>query len=211
MVFSCPLWSQKHLGTENGDWRYWGGDEKSTRYSPLDQIDAGNVGDLEIGWRWKAANFGPAPDYIYRTTPIKVGDKLFTVAGSRRAVVAIDPETGETLWMYRMKDNPRWAESSRQSYGKGVAHAKVEGRDVIFLITPGFWLVALDPETGIPLPYFGINGVVDLMLVWALSGGLRKRSTGLGRHHFLGSTDRGQRRGGRRKLPRTGLPARQPQ
>ncbi len=164
LAFSAPLWPQKHPGTENGEWRYWGGDEKSTRYAPLEQINAGNFADLEIAWRWKAANFGPAPDFIYRATPIKVGDKLFTVAGSRRAVVAIDPATGETLWMYRMKSNPRWEESSRQSYGKGVAHAKVDGRDVIYLITPGFWLVALDPETGIPLPYFGINGVVDLML-----------------------------------------------
>ena len=161
---SAPLFSQPYRGTEDGQWRYWGGDERSTRYSPLDQINADNVADLEVAWRWKAANFGPAPDFIYRATPIKVGDKLFTVAGSRRAVTAIDPKTGETLWMYRMKDNPRWEESSRQSYGKGVAHAKVDGRDVIFLITPGFWLVALDSETGIPLSYFGINGVVDLML-----------------------------------------------
>ncbi len=164
LAASVPALSQQYRGTEDGQWRYWGGDEKSTRYSPLDQIKAENVADLEVAWRWKAANYGPAPDFIYRATPIKVGDKLFTVAGSRRAVVAIDPATGETLWMYRMKENPRWAESSRQSYGKGVAHAKVEGRDVIFLITPGFWLVALDAETGHPIPYFGIQGVVDLML-----------------------------------------------
>lgn len=158
-----PMLSQ-YRGTESGEWRYWGGDERSSRYSPLDQINASNVSKLEVAWRWKAANYGPEPDFIYRATPIKVGNKLFTVAGSRRAVVAIDPGTGETLWMYRMKETDRWAESSRQSYGKGVAHAKVDGRDVIYTIDPGYYLVALDAETGIPLPYFGINGVVDLML-----------------------------------------------
>lgn len=159
-----PVFAQEGLGTEKGEWRYWGADERSSRYSPLDQINAENFGNLEVAWRWKAANFGPVPDYIYRATPIKVGDKLFAVAGKRRAVVAIDPATGETLWMYRMKPSFRWSESSRQSYGKGVAYAKVDGRGVIYTIDPGYWLVALDAETGIPLPYFGINGVVDLML-----------------------------------------------
>jgi quinoprotein glucose dehydrogenase len=158
--FSPPM----NIGTENGEWRFWGGDEKSTRYSPLDQINESNVAKLQVAWRWKAANYGPEPDFIYRATPLKVGDKLFTVAGSRRAVVAIDPATGETLWMYRMKPTLRWEESSRQSYGKGVVHAKVDGRDVIYTIDPGYYLVALDAETGQPLPYFGINGVVDLML-----------------------------------------------
>ncbi len=90
--------SAQRTGTENGEWRYWGGDEGSSRYAPLDQIDATNAADLEVVWRWKAANYGPEPDYIYRATPLKVGDRLYTVAGQRRTVVAIDPATGETLW-----------------------------------------------------------------------------------------------------------------
>jgi len=150
--------------TSYGEWRYWGGDERSSRYSSLDQINAGNVTELEIAWRWKSANFGPTPDFIYRATPIYVKGKLYTVAGQRRAVVAIDPGTGETLWMWRMKDNPRWRASTRKNYGKGVAYAEVNGRDVIYVITPGYYLVALDAETGRPLPYFGLNGIIDLHL-----------------------------------------------
>ena len=46
-----PILAQEGLGTENGEWRYWGADERSSRYSPLDQINAGNVSDLEIVWR----------------------------------------------------------------------------------------------------------------------------------------------------------------
>ncbi|MBW3534902.1 MAG: PQQ-binding-like beta-propeller repeat protein, partial [Gemmatimonadetes bacterium] len=147
-----------------GEWRYWGGDERSSRYTPLDQIDAGNFENLEVVWRWKAANYGPSPDYIYRATPIYVKGRLYTVAGQRRAVVAIDPGTGETLWMWRMKPNPRWEASTRKNYGKGVAYAEVNGRDVIYVITPGYYLVALDAHTGLPIPAFGINGVVDLHL-----------------------------------------------
>ncbi|MGD2069501.1 MAG: PQQ-binding-like beta-propeller repeat protein [Gemmatimonadota bacterium] len=147
-----------------GEWRYWGRDAGSTRYSPLEQIDASNVADLEWAWRWKAANYGPEPDFIYRSTPLYVNGRLYTVAGQRRAVLAIDPATGETLWMWRMKDNARWRASTRKNYGKGVAWAEVDGRDVIYVITPGYYLVALDADTGRPLPHFGINGVVDLHL-----------------------------------------------
>ncbi len=165
LVLAAPAMAQPgHSGTENGEWRYWGGDEFSSRYSPLDQINAENFGDLEVAWRWKSANYGPTPDTIYRATPIYVKGKLYTVAGKRRTVVCIDPATGETLWMWRPKPNPRWEHSSRKNYGKGVAYAEVEGRGVIYVLTTGFYLVALDPDTGIPIPHFGMNGIVDCQL-----------------------------------------------
>lgn len=153
-----------HDGTANGEWRYWGGDEASSRYSPLDQIDAENFDNLEIAWRWKADNYGPDVDYILRATPLYVKGKLYAVAGQRRTVVSIDPATGETLWMWRMKDNPRWQKSTRKNYGKGVAYADVDGRDVIYVITPGYYMAALDADSGQPIPGFGINGMVDLHL-----------------------------------------------
>ena len=152
------------LGTENGEWRYWGGDEHSNRYSPLDQVDATNVGKLEVAWRWYAANYGPEPDFIYRGTPIKVGNRLYAVAGQRRAVVAIDAGTGETLWMWRMREEERWQASTRKNYGKGVAYANVEGRGTVFVLTPSYHMAALDAETGHLLPFFGLGGIVDLHL-----------------------------------------------
>jgi quinoprotein glucose dehydrogenase len=163
LLLALPA-SAQMTGTEGGEWRYWGADEASSRYTPADQINRENAGELEIQWRWWAANYGPEVDYIYRGTPIKVGDRLYTVAGSRRAVVSIDATTGETLWMWRMRDNPRWEASTRKNYGKGVAHARLDGRDVIYVITPGYYLAALDAETGQPIPYFGLNGIVDLHL-----------------------------------------------
>jgi len=111
-----------NAGTAGGEWRYWGGDAASSRYSPADQVTAENVADLEVAWRWYGANYGPEPGNVYRATPLKVGDRLYTVAGHRRTVVALDAGTGETLWMWRMRENPRWAASTRQDYGKGVAY-----------------------------------------------------------------------------------------
>ena len=88
-------------GTPFGEWRYWGADAWSTRYSPLDQIDAENFDGLEQAWLWRGDNFGPSPDYILRSTPIYADGRLFTVAGQSRTVSALDPATGEVLWMFR--------------------------------------------------------------------------------------------------------------
>ena len=146
------------------EWTHWGGNAGQARFAPLDQVNADNFEELETAWTWSANNFGPRAQYIYRATPIYVNGTLYTVAGERRTAVAIDPETGETLWMWRMRENPRWEASTRKNYGKGVAYANVDGRDTIFLITPGYYMVALDAETGQPVPHFGMNGIVDLHL-----------------------------------------------
>src|SRR5690606_18546703 len=118
-------------GTENGQWRYLGGDSAHTRYSPADQIDKDNFGDPEEAWIWDGASFNAQSG---RSTPSYVNGRLYTVAGPRRHVVAIDPETGETLWSYREPNTARWEYSMRQDYGKGVAYAEVDGRGVIYII-----------------------------------------------------------------------------
>jgi glucose dehydrogenase len=142
-------------GNPHGEWRYWGADAGSTRYSGLDQIDASNFEDLQLAWLWRGDNFGPEPDFILRATPIYVDGILYTVAGRRRTVAAIDPATGETLWTFREPHTGRWESSPRQNYGRGVAYAEIDGRGVIYLVTPGFFLHALDAKTGLPIEGFG--------------------------------------------------------
>src|SRR5262245_13016682 len=114
--------AQAQQGTKDGEWPYYGGDFGSTRYSPLDQIDGTNAGKLEIAWRWEARNLGPRPDFNFRATPIMVGGVLYTTAGSRRAAVAIDAATGETLWIYRFDEGDRGKTAPRQTSGRGVSY-----------------------------------------------------------------------------------------
>ena len=160
LVSASPLYAQDR-GTPFGEWRYWGADAWSTRYSPLQQIDAETFGDLEQAWLWRGDNFGPSPDYILRSTPIYADGRLFTVAGQSRTVSALDPATGEVLWMYREPHTTRWERSSRKSHGKGVAYSEVDGRGVIYLVTPAFFLHALDAATGLPLQGFGAAVPLD--------------------------------------------------
>ncbi|RLA23523.1 MAG: pyrroloquinoline quinone-dependent dehydrogenase, partial [Gammaproteobacteria bacterium] len=156
-------------GTKDGEWHFLGGDSAHTRYSPVDQINADNFGDLEEAWVWDGASFNAASG---RSTPSYIDGILYTVAGPRRHVVAIDPASGETIWSYREPNTRRWEYSMRQDYGKGVAYAEVDGRGVIYIISPAFFLTALDAKTGQPLEGFGQpvpvdgfpqTGVVDLL------------------------------------------------
>ena len=149
-------------GTQDGAWRYYAGDAASTRYSPLDQITRDNVAELEIAWRWKTHNFGARPETNYRGTPIMVNGVLYATAGYRRAAVAIDAATGETLWTYRLDEGERGENAPRRNSGRGVAYW-TDGVDArIILITPGYQMVSLDAASGVPDPRFGRGGIVDL-------------------------------------------------
>src|SRR5690606_34050557 len=122
---------------------------------PPDQINAENFTQLEVAWVHRGDNFGPRPDNSPRAVPIYVDGKLITVSGYRRTVVAIDPATGENLRMFREPYTPRWEESARQNWGNGVAYAEVDGRGVIYMTSPGYFLHLLDADTGRPLEGFG--------------------------------------------------------
>ena len=146
-----------------GEWTQHRSDQASTNYSPLDQINRDNAKQLKIVWRWKTDNFGPTPEFNYEATPLMVKGILYTTAGSRRAVAAINAMTGETLWTYRLDEGERTAYAPRQNAGRGVAYWKNgKDHDRVLYVTPAYQLVALDATTGIPVSSFGINGVVDL-------------------------------------------------
>ncbi|MCH7892447.1 MAG: PQQ-binding-like beta-propeller repeat protein [Gemmatimonadetes bacterium] len=153
MVLSVPMAGMAQgPGTEDGQWTYLGGDAWHTRYTTADQINASNFEDLEVAWRWNAASFGPSTP---RATPTYVDGKLITVTGERRAMIALDPATGELLWSFTEPNTGRYEYSMRYSYGKGIAYGERDGRGVAFISTPGFFLHALDVVTGEPLANWG--------------------------------------------------------
>ena len=156
-----PATSPIVRGNVPGEWRYWAADAFSTRYSPLDQINAQNFNSLQMAWQWDAGTFGP--DEYYRTTPLYANGRLFTVATTRRSSMAINPETGETLWMYRLEEGIRWQKAPRQFAGRGPSYWTDGREERLVVVTPGYHMVSLDAKTGRPDPRFGKNGVVDLM------------------------------------------------
>jgi quinoprotein glucose dehydrogenase len=148
-------------GAANGEWPHWGADLGNSKYSPLDQINRDNVKTLRIAWRWKSDNFGPRPQNNMEATPLMVGGVLYTTAGFRPNVVAIDAATGETLWTYRIDEGERGDRAPR-SVSRGVEYWTDGKQARIILITRGYRLVSLDAKTGLPDRAFGNDGIVDL-------------------------------------------------
>jgi glucose dehydrogenase len=172
LLAAAPAGHAQGPGTQNGQWRYLGGDSWNTRYLPASQIDASNFNSLQVAWEWNGLSFGDAGPSIMRSTPSYVNGVLYTVAGDRRHVIAIDASTGGTIWSFREPDTFRWEYSMRAGYGKGVSYAEIDGRGVVFITTPARFLYALDAETGRPLenwgrgvnlPGFSKTGVVDVL------------------------------------------------
>jgi quinoprotein glucose dehydrogenase len=148
------------------NWSTYGGNLASQRYAPLDQITKDNFNKLELAWRLKTDFLGPRPDPLYSATPLFVDGMLYTTAGMRRAVVALDAATGEMRWLHSEDEGVRGTNAPRQGAGRGVAYwAGPNGTDRrVIYVTPGYRMKALDATTGAPIPAFGRNGVVDLKL-----------------------------------------------
>jgi len=146
------------------DWPTYGGDLASSKYRPLDQINAANFSQLEIAWRFKTDNIGNRPEFKLEGTPLMVKGVVYATAGSRRAAIALDAATGELLWVHGEHEGERGAAAPRQLSGRGLAYWSDGKEERILYVTPGYRLIALDAKTGMPVPTFGKGGIVDLKL-----------------------------------------------
>src|SRR6266849_4791444 len=141
--------------TKNGEWPHYTADLKGTRYSPLDQINAGNFGKLEVAWRFKTDNLGPFPEYKLEGTPLMVKGVLYTTGGTRRSVVALDGKTGELIWAHSYREGKRAAVAPRQLSGRGVSYWTDGNRDErVIYVTTGYRLVELNAKTGAVIDSF---------------------------------------------------------
>ena len=86
-------------------------------------------------------------------TPLMVDGVVYTTAGTRRDVVALDAATGELLWVHSEKEGPRGA-AAPPALGRGVAYWTDGREERILYVTPGYRLIALDAKTGVPSAQF---------------------------------------------------------
>ena len=149
-------------GAPGGEWPTYGGDLGHTRYAPLDQIDASNFSRLEIAWRFKTDSLGPNREFNFQSTPLMVDGVIYSTAGSRRAVVALDAGNGELLWIHRLDEGERGQVAPRQLSGRGLAYWESGDDKRIVYVTPGYQMIALDARTGDRVESFGDGGIVDL-------------------------------------------------
>ena len=125
------------MAPKAGEWPTYSGDLAATRYSPLEQINATNFSKLQLAFRFKTDNLGPRPEFQYQATPLMVNGRLFTTAGTRRAVVSLDATTGEMKWMHSIEEGKRGEAAPRQLSGRGLSYWS-DGKDErIIYVTPG--------------------------------------------------------------------------
>src|SRR5437763_2185375 len=133
--------------TKNGDWVAYTADIRGTKYSPLDQVNGANFNKLEVAWRFKTDNLGTRPEYKLEGTPLAIKGVLYTTAGTRRSVVALDGRTGELIWSHSYREGNRAAIAPRQLSGRGVAYwTDGKGDERVLYVTTGYRLVSLNAK-----------------------------------------------------------------
>jgi quinoprotein glucose dehydrogenase len=149
------------------EWRHYGGDAGSTKYSTLDRIHAGNVASLSLAWRWSSpdnqiANANPqAQPGGYEDTPLVANGVMYTFTGLG-VIAAIDPGTGKTIWQF---DPETWKAGRPTNLGflhRGLAYWTDGEIERLLVGTHDAYLMSVDAKTGTPDPAFGAGGKVDL-------------------------------------------------
>jgi len=157
---------QQAPAIDPADWPHYARDLGATKYSPLEQISAATIEDLEVVWAWESADYDLLARYPtteinpnYQVTPIKIGERLYAATNMGQAV-ALDAATGRELWRYDPYQAGLRAEPSGRAH-RGVAFWSGASEERVFLGS-GRYLLALDAATGLPDPQFGTAGTIDL-------------------------------------------------
>ncbi|WP_375582299.1 PQQ-binding-like beta-propeller repeat protein [Cyclobacterium xiamenense] len=138
------------------NWGIYKADEKSSSYSPLDQINKENVSKLALAWVFEPNDTiaGGRPRNS-ESNPIIIEDVLYTTS-ARGRLFAVDAGTGALKWSF----DPFYGERGG-GIKRGVTYWE-DGSDKRILFTGGDKLFAIDATTGVPIPSFGKEGKVDL-------------------------------------------------
>jgi len=156
--------SPRAVGAE---WPAYGGSYSARRYSPLTQVNAGNVRKLERAWTYRTGDL-PEEKWGAETTPLKIGDTVY-LCSARNILIALDAATGKERWRYDPKVSDDWIPYTAAC--RGVAYhetpaaggaTEVECRARVIEGTLDGRLVAVDARTGRPCSGFGVDGAVDI-------------------------------------------------
>jgi|TARA_B100000315_G_scaffold36031_1_gene30751 quinoprotein glucose dehydrogenase len=166
LLLGCASEELEESTATTGDWRHAGGTHFSDKYSPLDQIDASNFAELEIAWRWRSADLRIPEDLSYSTTDYRavplVIDGTMYVNTNHGQVAALDPASGEELWLFDPESYRLGSPIQTNIMIRGMEYWTDGNIERLFIATLGKQLVSIDIETGQPDPNFGGDGFVDL-------------------------------------------------
>lgn len=154
--------------TLSQDWSSYGSDLGSSKYTPLDQINAKNAHKMQIAWQWDSIDNALVKEqgvlpFGYKVTPIVV-DGVMYASTSLGQVVALNAITGQQLWEF---DTASWKQGRPTNLGfnhRGVAYWTDGKQERILMPTNDAHLWSLDAKTGEPDVEFGDRGKTDLTI-----------------------------------------------
>ncbi|MFO1350564.1 MAG: methanol/ethanol family PQQ-dependent dehydrogenase [Gammaproteobacteria bacterium] len=91
----------KKLTADPNNWAIWGGNYAGQRYSALDQINAGNVGKLQVAW-----TFSTGVLRGHEGGPMVIGDTMYVHTACPNKVFAINRADQSIKWKYEPKQDP---------------------------------------------------------------------------------------------------------
>lgn len=164
-LLAAPISAQKKSAP--GEWRHYGGDNGSTKYAPLDQINKDNVAHLRTAWTWDSPDLALQKEnrmlasFAHEATPLMIGGVLYT-STSLSQVAAINAQTGQTLWVFNPETHKAGRPTNLGFLHRGVAYWTDGKQERIFIGTGDAYLWAVDAKTGKAVADFGEGGKINL-------------------------------------------------
>jgi quinoprotein glucose dehydrogenase len=154
-----------------GEWRAYGRTGFGDRYSPLAQITAANVDQLQVAWTFRTGDAAGPNDPIettFEVTPLKVGDTLY-LCSQHQILFALDAGTGALRWKFdpKLQNNPTFQHLTCRGVSYHEAAPGAAADDCprrIFLPTNDARMFAIDAGTGVPCEGFADHGVLNLQV-----------------------------------------------
>jgi glucose dehydrogenase len=149
------------------DWPTYGHDPGGLRFSPLRQVNTGNVTRLRRAWTYHTGEKPPVSgprgqrQTAFETTPIVIDGVLYFSTPANR-IIALDSGSGRELWKFNPQANSAGPVKYRAHRGVAYWPGDKNTPPRILFGTLDGRLIALNARTGANVPGFGREGEVDL-------------------------------------------------
>ncbi len=159
--------AQRPVATPAQEWRTYDHDLAGTRFSPLMEINAGNVAKLAKAWTFSfppppGGRGGPLGLGSSEAVPLVIAGVMYLPAGN--TIVALEADTGKVVWQREIGGGPGAGAVSRRGVGYWPGDGTTAPR---VFTTAGRRLLSMDALSGKPSEGFGTNGEVDMVVGYA--------------------------------------------
>ncbi|MDA0349344.1 MAG: PQQ-binding-like beta-propeller repeat protein [Verrucomicrobia bacterium] len=146
---------------QNTDWPVYLGDNSSSQYSSLDQINKGNIQDLEVAWTFSMRERPASNGNQLECNPLIIDSTLYGT-NALLMVFALNAATGEERWRFDpFEERARNGQVNRSGVNRGLTYW-TDGREERILYVSENYLYAINAESGKLIESFGDAGRIDL-------------------------------------------------